>query len=308
MRCVYIGNFQKSYSSENYIYYGLKQNGCQVIRWDENRYPDKFIEKIKDCEPDFVLFCKPRGGGNWLSLIKQLKSERILTVTWLFDLYFNLPKEMGTNRNIFEPQFYTDLVFTSDGGHSDLWKKNGINHFTLRQGIHELEANFGKKIDAQEIGFIGSCAYQKRWNLIKAIRNRYGDRFVHYGQSGTRGEVRGEQLNDLVSSLKIVIGDSVPSDNYWSNRIYEILGRGGFLIHPKVNGLENEFQYYKHFIPFDYGDYTQLFRLIDYYLIHDKEREKIRKAGHKFVKEHYTYTKRCQKLIQEVQKHIGMSV
>jgi spore maturation protein CgeB len=104
----------------------------------------------------------------------------------------------------------------------------------------------------------------------------------------------------LYNSAKIVIGDSVYSPQYWSNRIYETLGRGGFLIHPNVPGIEKEYEPWKEFIPYDYNDFTSLKEKIDYFLTKPKEREKIQMAG--FIKTRdYILEERCRSFLKLVQ-------
>jgi spore maturation protein CgeB len=88
--------------------------------------------------------------------------------------------------------------------------------------------------------------------------------------------------------------------DYWSDRIYETLGRGGFLIHPYIPGIEKEFVDKKHVVFYEYGNFQQLKELIDYYLINDEEREAIRKAGHELVKNNYTYSNRWQTILKEL--------
>jgi hypothetical protein len=309
MKAIYIGDFRKTYSTENYISYGLRQNGVEVLEWQETSESStgavfRYCQREK---PDFVLFCKNRLFGRGDVLMDMLNKAGILTVSWIFDLYFGLPLEMGSKRSIHDSPFKAKIVFTSDGGNDEQFKKIGVNHNLLRQGIHSPEAKIGSKIEnIPEIVFIGSSTYYSRVKLINNLKNRYGDRFLHIGQGGDAPEIRGMNLNNVLASTKIVVGDSVPSKNYWSNRIYEILGRGGFLIHPYVEGLDSEFTRYKHYIPYEYGNINQLYEIIDFYLTHDKEREKIRMEGFNHVKKNYTYTKRCKNLINLIQKNTGI--
>lgn len=297
----FIGDFKKHYSSEVYIAYGLEQCGAEVIRWQEDRRSPlpELVEYISKFNPDFVLVAKNRLYTNGALLIERMKWRGIPTVSWLFDLYVNLPAEMGITRTTNDSPFQCDYIFTSDGGLHNHLKRDNV--LTLRQGIHGPEAVLGTPYPVKhDVVFIGSDTYMSRHKLINDLRTTYGERFCHYGIGGNGPETRGMDLNNLLASVKIVVGDSVPSDNYWSNRIYEILGRGGFLLHPKVNGLEKDFQYFKHFVPFEHGNFPQIKQIIDYYLEHDEEREKIRLLGHKFVKENYTYTKRCEELLKKV--------
>jgi spore maturation protein CgeB len=82
--------------------------------------------------------------------------------------------------------------------------------------------------------------------------------------------------------------------------VYETIGRGGFMIHPYIKGLEREFEDKKHIVFYEYGNFEQLKELIDYYLEHDAEREAIRKAGHELVKQNYTYRNRWEYILKEL--------
>lgn len=296
----FIGDFKKPYSTEVYIVHGLKENGVEVIEWQEDTPValHNLINYVVDSKPDFVLVAKNRLYTNGKLFIDKMREKGIKTVSWLFDLYHDLPQEMGSTRSMKDSPFSCDYIFTSDGSLKRILPNKDI--ITLRQGIHEPEATIFENNFKFDVCFIGSDTYFLRRKLINELKETYKERFCHFGVGGMKNEVRGLDLNNILSTCKVVVGDSVPYDEYWSNRIYEILGRGGFLLHPKVKGLKEEFEYYKHFVPFDYGNFEQIKQITDYYITHDEEREKIKLAGHKFCKENYTYTKRCQTLLQKV--------
>ena len=71
------------------------------------------LERIEMFNPDFVLLSKNKKYGK--PLIERLRGK-YLTVSWLFDLYHDLPREMGCQRSIKDSPFYADKVFMSDGG------------------------------------------------------------------------------------------------------------------------------------------------------------------------------------------------
>lgn len=236
--------------------------------------------------------------GEFQRVLDFCKGKRIPVVAWLTNLFYEIMRrEVQVKVN---PMFKADIVFTTDGGHDEQWKKAGVNHRLLRQGIFQDEAYISepKFETSAEIGFIGGI-YENIWpyrqELVAWLTETYGKKFEHFG---LRGEIRHEQLNRLCAKLKIVVGDSVWSPNYWSNRVYEIIGRGGVLIMPKIPGLEKEFTPYKHYIPYDMGNFKQLKEIIDYYLEHDEEREKIRMAGFEYCKANYTYLHRVKEMLR----------
>ena len=116
-----------------------------------------------------------------------------------------------------------------------------------------------------------------------------------------KGAIRGKELNDVYNSAKVIIGDATYSSCYWSDRVPETLGRGGFMIHPFIDGIDNDFSLWKDFVPYNYGDMNGLKLLIDYYLEHPVEREKIRLHGMETVKAKHTYTHRVKFIL----KHLG---
>ena len=70
---------------------------------------------------------------------------------------------------------------------------------------------------------------------------------------------------------------------------------------PKIPGLSTEFEPYQHYIPYTLGNFAQLKEIIDYYLTHDEEREKIRLAGFENCRKYHTYEIRVEKLIKTLE-------
>lgn len=202
-------------------------------------------------------------GCDWVMWGKQPVVTNLPTICWLFDLYRNFP-----GRSLDEPQFNADIVITTDGG-------DGFH--TIRQGVRKAEKQMFHGKQSKDVVFVGSPYYDVRRQMIER----------------TNAEVvqntRGLALNELLADTKIVLGDSYPADNYWSNRVYEITGRGGFLIHPKVEGLPE-------YIPqFERGEEQDM---IEYYLHHENEREKLRQKQFEMCP---TYHDRVQEFLAYVQ-------
>ena len=128
--------------------------------------------------------------------------------------------------------------------------------------------------------FVGTSAdyhtadWPYRSQLITFLKGRYADRFAAWGHPNPT--IRNQDLNDLYASAKVSVGDSLcknfKHENYWSDRIYETTGRGHFIIHPYIKGLEDSFHIQgktdrpAELVTYDFGDFEQLGRLIDRYV------------------------------------------
>lgn len=301
-KVLYFGSFGKPFDTEVYIANTLETLGCTVKRLETPAVNEAHLESLLSKKWDLVLFSKgwfPFSEGEAFRMVRDYTG---LSVGWFWDICWGTQNEnLVNNHHLFK----ADIVLTTDGGNDDRWKQLGIDHRVLRQGIYEPEALIGSKTEefTCDVTFVGGDQHEKifgwehRTKLLQFLRDTYGSSFKHFG---VERSIRNLELNNLYASAKVVVGDSLLSPQYWSNRIYETTGRGGFLIFPKVPGLEKEFEYYKHIVPYEIGDWSGLKEKIDYYLTHDEEREKIRQAGFKHCKDKHTYTIRCKQLLELV--------
>lgn len=292
-RMLLIGLFYNLWDEE-YIARTFESLGWYVERLEANKTTvESILQDIKTEQYRFLFTVNRQIKGDFSKILGKIK-----TVFWLFDLYYGTPREKSFN---FNPLFRCDFVFSTDGGHQEEFLQSRINHYILRQGIYEEDAYIGQKRKEYEkdVIFVGtlSSIHKNRDKLLSFLQNTYNEKFKWWGRSGPN-EIRGRDLNDLYASVKIVVGDTCYSPNYWSNRIYEVLGRGGFLIFPDIPGLEKEFEYEKHLVTYKSGDYQDLKVKIDYYLYHKNKKEKIRLAGFEYCKKNHSFKNRCLKLLE----------
>jgi hypothetical protein len=311
---IYIGNFENAYfSTENQIAITLEKMNYGVIRLQENKiniFDVIFVIYLFHKKNiHFVLYTRTwKINGNVIKLWKYLKYNNIPTVSYHLDLYVGISREKSIED---DPFWKTEYVFSVDGDKNSikLFKKIKINYYYLNAGIfydHCYLSNIttGYKYD---IIFVGSTNYHIEWTYRKKLLNFlsdiYGSKFNVFGGTNT---IRGDDLNKLYMSSKIVIGDTLcmnfNHEYYWSDRVYETIGRGGFIIHPYIKGLDDEFINYVDIVFYKYDDLEQLKYLIDYYLVNSVEREKIRYNGFNKVKEKYTYNNRMTHIIDILSK------
>jgi spore maturation protein CgeB len=83
---------------------------------------------------------------------------------------------------------------------------------------------------------------------------------------------------------------------YWSDRVPEVTGRGGFLLHPWVEGLAGQHQ----ILTWPMGKWDKLADLIDRYLADDHARETVAAATHSETIRRHTYTVRMAQVLEAV--------
>lgn len=240
-----------------------------------------------------------------LSLWGEFRRQGIPTASYHLDLYLGLRRGTGFDS---DPFWQTEFVFTPDGdpGSAEEFKRLGVNHHYMKPGVFRAECvpgQFNPRM-AHEVVFVGSYPYpHPEWpyrdELVGWLGKTYGTWFRRYG--GRNGTVRGAALDNLYASSKVIVGDTLclgfSHEGYWSDRVYETLGRGGFLVMPYVKGMDEEFVDGEHLRFYDFGDFEHLRQIIDYYVRNPAEGRKIADAGQKFVREHCTYHNRLRQAL-----------
>ena len=310
MKVLFVANFRSPHRRAYGIYHGLRKQ-AEVKRFCI--YSDGADAKLRrlmnQWHPDLLLFSnsiinrsKLDRAFGVVSLIDQARSMGIYTSCWICDLVWTgIFAARVRAANAFLPLI--DFVFSVDGGNSKNWKKLGVKRVVLRQGIDDnehIQLKPNPSIPVIDVSFIGSTYTKYRKQLVAKLQERYGKGFRPIGCCG-QPRLWGRRLTEVMPNLNVVVGDSFPADRCWSNRVYEVTGRGGFFIHPHTKGMNAEFGDKKHVVYYERGNFKQLFNLIDYYLDHADERERIRQAGFKNCA---TYSDRAREMIQVLNNRV----
>lgn len=310
MRIVFYGNFQVSYSSESHHAASLKELGHIVVQLQEPSTPaDQIIAEAT--KSDMFVWVHTHGWNTpgMRTALRTIKAGGVPVVAYHLDLYLGLRRW-----KMYESDPYMrdiDHFFTVDRLMAD-W----LNANTEVRGHYLPAAVFGPECylaeptspHGNDVIFVGSKGYHPEWpyrpQLIDWLRATYGPRFTHIGGDGDTGTIRGDELNRLYASSKVAVGDTLCLNfdypDYWSDRVYETLGRGGFLIHPRVPGMDREFADYKHLAFYTYGHFDQLKSEIDFWLASDDDREQVRSDGYTHVKGEHTYAHRWRTILDTV--------
>jgi hypothetical protein len=312
MRVAYVGNFQPEHSTENHVRRALESLDVEVVPLQESER-DWDNLKADTRGADFMLWTRTAGfdpsdlDAQWLAV----KSLDIPTVGYHLDRFWGIT---GDHRQYAIPKsvfFHQDLLCTADGGHQQEWGDAEINHHWYPPAILREEAEIGEALTVwkADVCFVGNLTtyghvewapYRKQ--LYKYLSTKYRRNRFRVFPGGRQPGIRGKALQDLYASVKVVVGDSCLSggvERYWSDRIPETTGRGGFLIHPAVVGLSDE---YPHLVTYRLDDFADLGEKIDRYLEDDEERRRVATMGREWVLGGHTYQHRMVRLLQEVKQ------
>lgn len=324
MKWAYRGNFQpdlpagvQAWSTETHIAEALERNGHEVVRVQEDRASwDETIAAAESCDV-FVWTSTLGMAHRWPQDEAHAAVDKLNgmlpTVAYHLDLFFGLDRD---RQPFDEPWFKLGLVVTADGGHDERWAEAGVNHRWLPPAVSlaECERAAGPRSHLAPrvaVAFVGSWeSYHPEWlpyrqQLVAYLSRRYGQRFDTFPnsqwRSHRRGAIRGAALTDLYNHVPVIVGDSCLANGitrYCSDRIPETLGRGGFLVHPHVEGItDGMYEPGEHLATYQLGDFDGLLDTIDRYLADQTERDRIRRAGREHVMETATYERRMVQLV-----------
>jgi len=295
------------YPGDNVFAKGLEKVGCWVNRFDYRSMTtpnSDLLSAAENFQPDIFWFGKAeRIEENTICLLKK-KFPKATFVKWAADVRHEpTAHDMAHNRHM-------DWFFGTFGGEylkkhltpnmkgvcsiltftdSDFYKKiNGGPEFQsdiLWTGRQSIGDNLARN---QIIAYI---------DFLEKTSKRYKARVF-----GIQGKLWLGYPNYLyyISGTKIGIGsNSFERRKYSSDRLGNYMACGTFYLTEYVEGIEQCFRQGEHLDWFTTID--ELKEKLEYYLENDEERERIAKAGQKFVLDHFDTGPLVQNLLTVIQ-------
>jgi hypothetical protein len=315
VRVAYVGNHEPEFSTEQDVAKAFRALGHEVVELQENRSSWQQIREAA-FDSDLLLIT-----GTWdeaqplpqtLDTLRECAMRGIPTATLHLDIFFG--SDRGPRKWWMHPMFFSRYVFTADGSHQNEWARLGVDHHWLRPAVRRDAVHSGRtrpeyKCDVAFVGSNGIGYHQAVWpyrnELMAALREicrRNGWSFRNPGGDDPKID-RGEEMNDFYASAKVTVGDSLCLDRektlYCSDRAYEAPGRGGLLIMPQLNFLEED--YAGHLPMYRWGDWDDLEHKIRHYLTNEADNRAVREETQSIVAARHTYVQRVQELLLQVE-------
>lgn len=311
LKVAYIGNFSPPYSTENDVRKAFESQGHSVIQLQENEVTLDQVRR-EALNSDLLLHTGTWGEVfnliDYIDMIHELAAKGIPSATLHLDTFWGTSR--GGRKWWLEPMFHTAYLFTADGDYNDKWELFGANHMWLKPGVRHDAAHYGKERKEYEcdVAFVGSngvgyhedvWSYRKELvDKIREICQRRGWSFKNPGGDDPKVD-RNDDMNDFYASAKVTVGDSLclkkEKAHYWSDRVPEATGRGGFLIMPFIEMVKVDFP----MMPtYKFGDWDELEKVIEYYLHNDDERHTIQAQMHEIARADHTYVNRVNTMLR----------
>lgn len=309
LKVAILGNHRHSFCTESELAWTFERLGHTVFRFQEDQdTTNRVMELCVANRVNLLVYIHTHGWESpgvvpFEQMVDAVKNSGTVTCGFHLDLYWGLNHaDRRQDRIGTHPFWKMDFVFTADGGNDAGFHARGVNHHWLPPAVAERGCYRGTYNPeyAVDVAFVGARSYHPEYHwrpyLIDWLEATYGDRFRRYCGDTKWGGFREQRLNDLYASVKVCVGDSCfagAAPKYWSDRIPETLGRGGFLIHPQVDGLD-----IPGLVTYQAGDMDRLKILIDHYVESGIERQVLSDAAFEWVKNNETYTNRVHRMLE----------
>lgn len=283
---------------EGAITHALTELGHTVRAVDEVNHG---VTHDETAEFDFMLFNK----WNNASAVAQAQCPRVF---WYFDLVHSPDPSMRvtTQRRREWMRLMMPLVtagFCTDGDFVATRPDGADNLFWLPQGMDEriMPDAVSDQPPTRQILFTGNgrMSGARRYQFVLMMQSHFDSAFTWI----ERGCFR-EALRAAVADHKIVLcPDSPTGPAYWSNRVYNALGLGGFVVHPYCRELARQYRDGEEII--FYRDRAGLIEILEHWLQRPHEdRQAVAARGLAATRARHTYRQRCQALITTVTERL----
>jgi len=250
----------------------------------------EIIEIIKNGNYDYMLI-HPYQNQIHVGTLDEIKNLGVITLSWNSDDQWRYDYFKSLADHLSHPITVCELAFEKykEAGNKPIQSTWAANE--------EFYCNFNEVKDL-DITFVGQNYGDRIDNVVKFNAKPFGRGFGSY--------VTVKELVDIVNHSKISLNftSSSPPNQHIKQakpRVFEVPMCGGFLLTERFPCIDKHFVDGKEIVIFDTID--EGIEKAKYYLKHEKERNKIAKAGHERALRDHTWTKRLYNIFKDVEEY-----
>lgn len=302
LRILYAPLYEPSYGKYKRGLLEALQRVGLVLEWDYLNEPGDLATLVEAWQPHLCLLQLhgvDRITEFELADARAAKPDMIV-VNWNGDTY----REHLVSTEMLSLLRHVDLQLVVNAGVIDEYARHGIRAAYWQVAFEPVDYEHLPAVAAHDVVFLGNAYTPERKALGEALRAMDGVNVGLYG-AGWRFASGNTTYNfeagaALYANSKIAIGDNqYPDDRgFVSNRLFEALASGAFLLHQAVPGLEEltGLQDGVHYVSWD--SVTDLQTVIRHWLKpkQDAKRRAIAAAGRDFVRERHSFDARVTEL------------
>lgn len=281
------------------------------------------VKKVLKHRPEFCLVTMGRDFDH--TILQELRDKGIFLVQWIPDEYG--PKDSPGGLWFDKIKGIYNLLLCETRGIVPLLKDYADDVIWIPQFFdpryHRCTERRGQY--AFDVGFLGGPNLLQSSIRLKFLSQlikdgcdvQVGGDDVFWGRLRSEippnnyfsgGMLIGGEMAKFYSRARIslnFINDKLPQyELAVSNRIFNTVGSGGFLLTPEIDGLEDLLIPNKHCITYSPMDYADLCDKIDFFLKNAQQREEIAANGKRHVLENFNIDKITAGFIDEIKKRM----
>ncbi len=203
-----------------------------------------------------------------------------------------------------------DIMYLTNRGEVAQYQEHGVNARFITGGC---DPTAHRMVDSPEpmyqsdVAFIGRPNTPERAEFMQVLAKKFdlklwGSGWEKYGLRAVAKDVYASEYRQICAGSKIMLGWNIDPtiDLYFSNRTWYTLGCGGFLLTAYSPSLQELFGRGKELDWFETVE--ECCDKIAYYLQHDRERQKIARAGYHLAHNEYSYDKMVETIVGDIQQ------
>lgn len=302
LRILYLPLFSPGYGRyKTGLYEALSKVGwCYEL--DYIAKPSQFMKAIRLFQPHIVL--TQFHGANvitpdTLDAARRLIPEALF-INWNGDVYV----DQLTAPEMLELLKRFDLQLVVNADVMPIYQEHGIKSDYWQIGFEPVSDKL-PPMPAHDILFMANAYSPARKELgavLKELSHNVGIYGTGWGELGSGNTFyRFDEGASLYRHCKIAIGDNqYGSRGFVSNRLFEALSNGAFLLHQTIPGLEPLTGLIDGVHYVGWSDYEDLAAKARSYLLNDEARREIAAAGESFVRRFHSFDARVRELFEEL--------